>query len=80
MLADYVTEPAMTSPTWLSQAFGWLVGTSPGSGMALQFVVAGLLYIILVLGAFFFVPSIRNLEDRLPDHDEMETATEEREG
>ena len=73
-LADYVTEPAMTSATWLSRAFGWLVGTSPGSGMALQFVLAGVLYILIVLAAVFFVPSIRNLEDQLPDHDEMEPA------
>ena len=71
-LADYVTEPAMTSGTWLARAFGWLVGTSPGSGMALQFVVAGVLYMGIVLGVFLFVPSIRNLEDLLPDHDEME--------
>lgn len=72
MLADYVTEPAMTSATWLSRTFGWLVGTSPGSGMALQFVLGGVLYVALVLGAFFFIPSIRNLEDHLPDHDELE--------
>ena len=70
-LADYVTEPAMTSATWLSKVFGWMVGTSPGSGMALQFVIAGVLYVAIVLVAVFFFPSIRNLEDRLPDHDEM---------
>jgi len=72
-LADYVTEPAMTSPTWLSRTFGWLVGTSPGSGMALQYVLAGVLYVAIVVSVFLFVPSIRNLEDRLPDHDEMAT-------
>ena len=38
VLADYVTEPAMQSNTWLANTFSWLVGTSPGSGMALQFV------------------------------------------
>jgi len=71
-LADYVTEPAMTSATWLSGTFGWLVGTEPGSGMALQFVLAGVLYVLLVLGAALFLPTIRNLEDQLPDHDESE--------
>jgi DHA3 family macrolide efflux protein-like MFS transporter len=40
-IADYVTEPAMTSSTWLARAFGWMLGTSPGSGLALQYVVAG---------------------------------------
>jgi MFS family permease len=76
-LADYVTEPAMTSDTWLSGAFGWLVGTSPGSGMALQFVIAGVLYVLLVLAVFLFVPTIRNLEDHLPDHDQMDHGGEE---
>ncbi|MGB2983323.1 MAG: MFS transporter [Candidatus Bipolaricaulia bacterium] len=75
VLADYVTEPAMTSVTWLSRTFGWLVGTSPGSGMALQFVLAGLLYFAIVVYVFLFVPSIRNVEDLLPDHDEMETVS-----
>jgi len=77
LLADHVTEPAMTSATWLSRTFGWLVGTTPGSGMALQFVIAGVLYVAIVLCVFVFVPSIRNLEDRLPDHDEMETVEAE---
>jgi len=75
-IAENVTEPAMTSSTWLSRSFGWLVGTSPGSGMALQFVLAGVLYVLIVLAAVFFIPSIRNLEDHLPDHDEMESAEE----
>jgi len=75
-LADYVTEPAMTSDTWLARAFGWLVGNSPGSGMALQFAVAGVLYVAIVLGVYLFVPTVRNLEDLLPDHDEMERAKE----
>jgi MFS family permease len=70
-LADYVTEPAMTSSTWLSRTFGWLVGTSPGSGMALQFVIAGTIYVLIVLAVALFFPTIRNLEDQLPDHDEM---------
>jgi len=80
VLADYVTEPAMTTPTWLSRAFGWLVGTTAGSGMALQFVVAGVLYVVIVLAAVFCIPSMRDLEDRLPDHDQMERAGEEASG
>jgi len=73
VLADYVTEPAMTSGTWLARTFGWMVGTEPGSGMALQFVLAGVLYVGLVISVALFVPSIRNLEDLLPDHDQLET-------
>jgi hypothetical protein len=71
-LADYVTEPAMQADTWLARVFGPLVGTGPGSGMAVQFVVTGVLYIAVVALVFFFVPAVRDLEDRLPDHDQME--------
>jgi MFS family permease len=69
-LADYVTEPAMQSSGWLAQTFGGLLGTGPGSGMALQFLLAGVAYIGLVAVVYFFVPKVRNLEDLLPDHDE----------
>jgi hypothetical protein len=68
-LADYVTEPAMRSGTWLAATFGPVVGTGPGSGMALQFVCAGIGYMATVLLVFLFVPAVRDLEDRLPDHD-----------
>ena len=71
-LADYVTEPAMRSSTWLAHTFGGLVGNSPGSGMALQFIFAGVMYLVIVLLVFLFVPVIRNLEDQLPDHDLLE--------
>jgi DHA3 family macrolide efflux protein-like MFS transporter len=77
LLADYVTEPAMQSNTWLAKSFGWLVGTTPGSGMALQFVFTGLAYMTIVIIAYFFIPVIRNLEDLLPDHDQMQKIVEE---
>jgi hypothetical protein len=73
LLADYVTEPAMQGPTALAAAFGWLVGTGPGSGMALQFVLTGLAYMAVVLVVFLFVPHVRDLEKQLPDHDQLET-------
>jgi len=71
-LADYVTEPAMQSGGWLAQAFGWLVGTGAGSGMAVQFFLAGIVYMLIVLVVYLFFPVVRNLEDLLPDHDQME--------
>jgi DHA3 family macrolide efflux protein-like MFS transporter len=71
-LADYVTEPAMQSQTGLASAFGWLVGTGPGSGMSLQFILAGVAYLATVLIVVTFVPVVRDLEDRLPDHDQIE--------
>ncbi len=70
VLADYVTEPAMQSSGWLAQTFGGLLGTGPGSGMAVQFLVAGVAYLVVVAVVYFFVPAVRNLEDLLPDHDE----------
>lgn len=72
LIADYVTEPAMQADTWLSQTFGWLVGTTSGSGMALQFVLTGILYMAVAVFVYFFVPHVRNLEAELPDHDQMQ--------
>jgi len=74
-LADYVTEPAMQSPTILSQLFGWLVGTGPGSGMAVQFILSGFAYMAVVLVVVLFFPVVRDLEARLPDHDQLTQAT-----
>jgi hypothetical protein len=69
MLADYVMEPAMKSPGWLSSLFGWMVGTRSGSGMALIMVVFGVLTILTLLSGYIF-PVIRNMEDLLPDHEQ----------
>lgn len=73
-LADYVTEPAMRSNGLLVRTFSWLVGTGPGSGMAVQFFLAGITYVLIVLAGYLFFPTLRNLEDTLPDHDQMEKA------
>jgi DHA3 family macrolide efflux protein-like MFS transporter len=69
-LADYVTEPAMQGQTGLAALFGGLVGTGPGSGMALQFLLAGVVYLALVVFVALAVPAVRDLEDLLPDHDQ----------
>ena len=71
LVADYVMEPAMQTQTALSSTFGWLVGTGPGSGMSLQFIVSGLLY-ISVIAVAWFIPVVRNVETILPDHDQLE--------
>ncbi|HEX5944546.1 MAG TPA: MFS transporter [Anaerolineales bacterium] len=69
-LADYVLEPAMRTPSDLSSAFGWLIAPGPGAG-------AGLLIFFSCLGgilaglAGYFIHSIRDAEDILPDHDQM---------
>ncbi len=71
-LADYIMEPAMQSGGLLAGTFGWLVGTGPGSGMAVQFFLAGIAYALIVLAGYLFFPTLRNLEDTLPDHDKMQ--------
>ncbi|MEW5826209.1 MAG: MFS transporter [Candidatus Bipolaricaulota bacterium] len=68
-LADYVTEPAMrTAGGGLARTFGWMLGATPGAGLGLQYVIAGLLYCAGCLVVFFWVPAVRHLEDRIPDH------------
>ena len=74
LLADYVTEPAMQSQTWLARTFGWMVGNESGSGMALQYVITGVAYMLVVLIVYLFFPHVRNLEDELPDHDHLQKA------
>ncbi len=68
-LADKIFEPAMSSDSVMSSAFGWLVGTGPGAGMALMLVAAGALGVLVGVGGYMF-PTIRNVETLLPDHDE----------
>ncbi|MGD2156766.1 MAG: MFS transporter [Anaerolineales bacterium] len=67
-LADYVFEPAMNEGGTLAPIFGGILGTGPGSGMALMFIISGTLGILVGLGGYA-VPIIRNVEDILPDHD-----------
>ncbi len=67
-LADQIFEPAMSSDGTLSQMFGWLVGTGPGAGMALIIVGMGVLGVTASLVGYA-VPTIREVDTRLPDHD-----------
>jgi MFS family permease len=67
-LADGVFEPAMSSNGSLAPFFGSFVGTEAGSGMALMFIIAGLLAALTGLSGYF-VKVIRNAETILPDHD-----------
>jgi DHA3 family macrolide efflux protein-like MFS transporter len=67
-LVDQVLEPAMAEGGRLTPVFGGLVGSGTGAGMALLFVVTGLLASLAGLGGYLF-PAVRNAEDILPDHD-----------
>ncbi len=67
-LADWVFEPAMMPGGSLVPVFGWLVGTGPGAGIAVLFVVMGVFGSITSL-AGYSIRSIRDLETLIPDHD-----------
>ena len=75
-LADFVLEPAMklgTSP--FARLFSRLVGSGPGSGMAIIFIFAGLA-ITLVGLCGYLIPAVRNAESILPDHDQLKRVDE----
>jgi predicted MFS family arabinose efflux permease len=67
-LADRVFEPGMKPDGGLSSVFGWLIGTGPGAGMALMFLITGAAGAFVGLGAYS-VRAVRDAEDILPDHD-----------
>jgi len=71
MLADYVMEPAMQTTNRFSQTFSGLVGTGPGAGMGLLTVFCCLACVLIAMSGYY-IPAIRNLEDVLPDHDQMQ--------
>jgi DHA3 family macrolide efflux protein-like MFS transporter len=66
-LADYAFEPMMRDGGILANTFiGALLGTGPGRGIGLMFVISGLLGVI-VSGLTYLNPHIRNVEQELPD-------------
>lgn len=70
-LADQVFDPLMTADSLLGRTvLGHVLGVGPGRGIALLFVLGGLLLFVISLGVFTVAP-IRNLEhtitDALPD-------------
>ncbi len=67
-LADKVMTPAMEPGGALSSVFDWLVGTGPGAGIGLLFVLLGLLGAAITLSGYAF-KSVRDVEKDIPDHD-----------
>jgi hypothetical protein len=66
-LADAFFEPGMMPDGGLAPIFGGLVGTGPGAGMSLMFVIAGVLGMLVGLAGYAF-RSVRHVEDLLLDH------------
>lgn len=67
-LADRLFEPALAPSGALADLAGGLVGTGPGAGIALMFLLAGLAAGAGSL-AGYAVPRLRAVESELPDHD-----------
>ncbi len=65
-LADRVFEPLMAEGGALASTVGDVLGTGPGRGVALMFVLVGLLT-ILVTAAFFSFGPLRQIDTDLPD-------------
>ena len=72
-LADFVMEPAMMSDTGLAFVLGPIFGTGPGAGMGVLMFFAGIIASAVGVTGYF-LPSVRNAERVLPDHDALEKA------
>jgi DHA3 family macrolide efflux protein-like MFS transporter len=73
-LADKVLEPAMRNPySALASSLGGLIGTGPGRGMALLFIIGGGLAALVGVGGFA-IRILRDADSLLPDHDTLPAA------
>jgi MFS family permease len=64
-LADRVFEPLMASEP-MKRSLGSLIGHGRGRGIALMFIIAGIITILSQIGGYLH-PRIRQVEDELPD-------------
>ncbi|NEO73822.1 MAG: MFS transporter, partial [Moorea sp. SIO3H5] len=65
-LADRIFEPLMKVNGPLAGTIGQLIGTGPGRGISLMFIVLGALTILVTIIAYQYAP-LRLVEDKLPD-------------
>ena len=65
-LADHVFEPLLAAGGPLAGSVGQLIGTGKGRGIALMFIVIGLL-MVLAVAAASRLPRLVRLESELPD-------------
>jgi MFS family permease len=66
LLADHLFEPLMRGSSALARTMTPLVGSGPGSGMGLMFVLFGLLGTLVTVAGYLYRP-VRNIETILPD-------------
>lgn len=65
-LAEHVFEPLMAVDGALAGSIGLLIGTGPGRGLSLMFIVLGL-SMVAIAAVAWSVRSIREVEQQLPD-------------
>jgi DHA3 family macrolide efflux protein-like MFS transporter len=65
-IADRVFEPLLALNGTLADSVGQLIGVGPGRGIALAFMVCGVLFILLSVVGFLYKP-LRNIQSDLPD-------------
>ena len=65
-LADRVFEPLMAVNGPLADSIGEIIGVGPGRGIALLFIVVGVLTVVVTLASYLY-PPLRFVEDELPD-------------
>jgi MFS transporter, DHA3 family, macrolide efflux protein len=73
-LADTVFEPAMAQDGALAGSIGQIIGVGDGRGIALMFIVGGVLTLAGTLVAYLYLPTRRveyDLPDVTPDHSSL---------
>lgn len=65
-LSDQVFEPLMAEDGILADSVGRIIGSGPGRGYALFFIVIGLFVVAVSLAAWLY-PPLRHLERDIPD-------------
>jgi MFS transporter, DHA3 family, macrolide efflux protein len=66
-LADYIFEPLLAKGGALASSVGLVIGTGPGRGISLLFIILGLLTLLMVLAGHAY-PRLRLLEAELEDY------------
>jgi MFS transporter, DHA3 family, macrolide efflux protein len=73
-LADFVFEPAMQPGGTLAPILGQILGTGPGTGMSVIFLITGVAATISGLSGYL-IPAVRTIETALPDHHSLKNET-----
>ena len=72
-LADRIFEPLLMSDGALGNSLGALIGTGEGRGIAFMFMLMGVIQLVIA-GISLLMPSVRALEDRLPDAESTDSS------